>query len=106
MLFTNKPVNVRLAFLAQTSVAHFRLTLQSLITAKTGPTLALIFDSSWFFAASDLIDFTAGLTGAIVDEVVDFSRFSVDQILLVGICCTHIFTISLGAIMLKTLQFY
>jgi len=68
-----------------------------------GPTLTLVFDSSRFFAAFDFIDFTAGFTGAIVDEVIDFSRFSVDQIFLVGICCTHIFTISLGAIILKTI---
>jgi len=65
-----------------------------------------MFDSSWFFAASDFIEFTAGLTGAAVGEVVDFRRFSMDQILLVGICCTHIFTISLGAIILKIIQFH
>jgi hypothetical protein len=59
----------------------------------TGLTLALIFYSRRHFAAFEFIEFTVEFTRAIVEEVVDFRLFSVDQIFLVGICCTHISTI-------------
>ncbi|MCX7195419.1 MAG: hypothetical protein NTV37_05915, partial [Proteobacteria bacterium] len=62
-------------------------------TAMTGLTLALIFYSHLHFAAFEFIEFTAEYARAVVEKVVDFRLFSVDQIFLVGICCTHISTI-------------
>lgn len=91
--------------LGQITVAHFRLTLQSLITAKTGPNLALVFDSYRLFTASDFIGFTAWLTDATVDEVVDSRRFTVNQILLVSICCTSIFQYPLARSCLRHFSF-
>lgn len=67
--------------LGQTKVTHFRLTLQSLDYRKDGADSGSDLFSHRHFAAFDFIEFTAGLTGAVVEEVVGFRLFSVDQIL-------------------------